>query len=523
MDDSAKYRTVWAAAALVLFLAPASLSAQPVDKASRLMSKWQIGEAGELIDEMAREHSGTPGVQFVQARYDFLKGRYEKALSRIDQLLHNTRSKGDWKRFKKLVENTHDVTKDYEKYTSENGRFEIYVEPGSDRVLVPYASKALEKAYEAIGEELGYRPETPIRVEVYPETATLAKVSGLTNEEIRTSGTIALCKYNRLMITSPKALLRGYGWVDTLVHEYIHYVINHRTGNGVPIWMHEGLAKFLEHRWRGPEAHHLPPSTEHMLKKRLEKNDLISFEAMHPSMAKLPSQEDAATAFAEVFTVMEYLHEKKGSSAFRQLLDAIPEADGAQAAFEKVVGKDFSQFEREWKAYLRTRNTREYPEEYGYKNKLVFKDDNKSADNIEDLEQPKAKDHMKLGEMLQAKNRYGAAVVQYRKAIRLTDSPNPRLRTRLAQSLTRTGKPNEALDELEPVRKFYPSYVTVWIELGKASLKSGQPRKAEEYLLEAARINPYDPEVHELLAKVYDATKRRKLAERERKFARLVQ
>ena len=32
----------------------------------------------------------------------------------------------------------------------------------------------LDRAYDAIGDELGHRPPTPIRVEIYPRTATLA-------------------------------------------------------------------------------------------------------------------------------------------------------------------------------------------------------------------------------------------------------------------------------------------------------------------------------------------------------------
>jgi tetratricopeptide (TPR) repeat protein len=514
---------VWASvvgAALLLAAWPAA--AQSVDDVSRLMSQWQIAQAGEQIEQLEESQPGSPGVQFVRARYDFLQGRYDAALSRLDQLLHNTDANGEWQRFRNLVSNTKKVTQDYEKYTSESGRFEIYVEPGKDRVLIPYAMEALEAAYESIGEELGHKPPTPIRVEVYPRTSTLAKVSGLTDKEIRTSGTIALCKYNRLMITSPKALLQGYGWVDTLIHEYIHFVINSKTSNRVPIWMHEGLAKFLEHRWRGPEAHHLPPSSEHLLAKRVEKDDLITFEQMHPSMAKLPSQEDAATAFAEVYTVMEYLHERIGKGSFRKLLEAVNETGEAKSAFERVVGKPFGQFDREWRAYLRQRPRPETPEDYGYQNKLVFKDEQQEGQKIDELDQPEAKDHMKLGEMLQAKGRFEAAVVQYRKAVKATDKPNPRLRTRLAQALTETGHPAEALEVLEPARQFYPSYVTVWLELGKASLGADRTDKAIEYLLEAARINPFDPAIHEHLAEAYEKSGEAEAAARERKFAQLV-
>ena len=49
-------------------------------------------------------------------------------------------------------------------------------------------------------------------------------------------------------------LTTGYDWLDTVSHEYVHLVVSRKSRNTVPIWMHEGLAKYLESRWRGPAA-----------------------------------------------------------------------------------------------------------------------------------------------------------------------------------------------------------------------------------------------------------------------------
>ena len=56
---------------------------------------------------------------------------------------------------------------------------------------------------------------------------------------------------------------------------------------------------------------------EHLLAKALRAGKLITFEAMHPSMAKLPSAEDATLAFAEVATAIAYLHARGGMAALR--------------------------------------------------------------------------------------------------------------------------------------------------------------------------------------------------------------
>ncbi|MFP4599451.1 MAG: tetratricopeptide repeat protein [Persicimonas sp.] len=514
-------RAVVLAALLVVGWAPA-VTAQSVDGVNEMLSAWQMDDAKQAIDAMAKKDASNPNVLYLQARHDFFLGDYEEAVGKLDQAISNGGENPAWVHLREVVEATGEVTKDYVKHTSPQGHFEIWVPEGKDEVLVPFAGEALDRAYEEIGDELGYKPATPIRVEVYPQTSVLAKVSSLTEDEIRTSGTIALCKYNRLMITSPKALLRGYGWVDTLVHEYVHYVINSKTQNRVPIWMHEGLAKYLERRWRGPDAQRLPPSTASLLEKRVKADDLITFEQMHPSMAKLPSQEDAAVAFAEVYTVMEYLREQVGEEAFESLLDAINDGHDAKEAFSRTVGKSFASFERDWLAYLKTRDMGDAPEKPGFDDKLVFKEEEQAENDLTELDKPQARDHMHLGEMLQARSRFGAAKVQYEKALRLVERTHPVLQTRLAQCLLEDGKSEEALDALESVRQTYPGYVQAWIEMGKASLALGDYEAARDHLSEAARINPFDPEIHQNLAKTYDKLGDKTQADTYRKFAKLV-
>ncbi|QDG50863.1 tetratricopeptide repeat protein [Persicimonas caeni] len=500
----------------------ASASAESFEQVNNLLSAWEMDAAQKAIGKLAKVKGDDPNVLYLQARYDFFQGDYEEAVQKLDQAIANGGDLAHFTHLRDLIKSTHEVTKDYVKYTSSKGRFEIFVPKGRDQVLVPFAAEALERAYEEVGDELGFKPATPIRVEVYPRTATLAKVSSLTEQEIRTSGTIALCKYNRLMITSPRALLRGYGWVDTLVHEYVHYVINTKTKNRVPIWMHEGLAKFLERRWRGAHAHKLNPSSQNLLKKRVESDNLITFEQMHPSMAKLPSQEDAAVAFAQVYTVMEYLRGQVGEKAFGTLLDNINKGMDAKTAFATTVGKPFADFEKDWLAHLKTREMADLPEDSGYEEKLLFKEENAQKSEVNEIEQPEARDHMHLGEMLQARNRHGAALVQYKKASHLLGKTNPVLHTRQAQCLLHENKAKEALEVLEPVKETYPSYVQAWIEMGKASLALGQYEDAREYLSEAARINPFDPEVHEKLAEAYEKLGDAEMAKKYRKFAKLV-
>ncbi|RAL22362.1 hypothetical protein DL240_10965 [Lujinxingia litoralis] len=492
-------------------------------RAEEMLSAWQLDEARQAMDRLAEKAPGIPELAYLEARYAFYDGDYKQALEHIDRALAG-REQAHWQALREIIAETIEVTGSYARHVSPSGRFEVFIEPGRDEVLLPYAFEALDAAYEALGQELDYYPSTPIRVEVYPRTATLAQVSLLTDEEIRTSGTIALCQYNRLMITSPRAVLRGYGWVDTLIHEYVHYVINRKTYNQVPIWMHEGLAKYLERRWRGEDQARLSASSEHLLHQRLQADELIPFEAMHPSMAKLPSQEDAAVAFAEVYTTMEYLREQVGPGAFGRLLDTINQGYDSQTAFARVLDTSWTRFEKDWRRYLHTRPAPDLSgESEAFEETLVFEDEPGAGNDLEQVGTPGARDHIRLGQMFQVRERFGAAVVQYQKAGALIGAQNPVLQGRLAQSLLAIGEAQEAVEALGEVRELYPGYVTTWLELGRAYLALGQHEAAREALEEAARINPFDPGVHEGLARAYSALGLAPGAERARAAERLVQ
>ncbi len=515
--------------ALLLVMIPGdSQAAQPAfEHANKMLSVWDMTQARQAIDEVAEEDDSWPQLDYLEGRYAFYTGDYETALEYMERAVERE-SHPSWQQYRDIIEATIEVTTDYERHVSPSGNFEIYVEANSrDEILVPYALEALEKAYDELGDELGYRPEETVRVEIYPRESVLAQVSLLTEDNIRTSGTIALCQYNRLMITSPRAVLRGYSWVDTLIHEYVHLLINQRSVENVPIWMHEGLAKFLERRWRGEGQERIEASSEHLLKKRLEADDLIPFEAMHPSMAMLPSQQDAAVAFAQVFTTMEYLRQELGEGAFATLLDAVDEGYEAREAYARVLGTDWDRFEQfEWRNYLHRRSSPDLPDDEGdiYEGHVVFEDEAAEKGNeLAELDTPEAREHLQLGQMFQVRERYGAAAVQYNKARDIIGDENPLLQTRTAKTLTLSGQPEQAVEALQTVKELYPSYVATWLELGRAHLAYGNYHEARRALREAARINPFNPEIHEKLARAADELGEREELQQARRAAELVQ
>ena len=100
---------------------------------------------------------------------------------------------------------------------------------------------------------------------------------------------------------------------------------------------------------------------EHLLAKALHSGKLISFDAMHPSMAKLPSAEDATLAFAEVANAIAYLHSKGGMAALRDAIKRVAAGDDARAAVAAAAGGSWADFERGWRAFMAAQHYKTFP------------------------------------------------------------------------------------------------------------------------------------------------------------------
>jgi tetratricopeptide (TPR) repeat protein len=486
-------RRLWLCA---LVLWPGLAQAASAERVYQLVEEQRIDDAQRELEPLlrARPHDGE--VAFAEGDLLLHRGQYARAAERLGEAAGKLRGDAgaEAARLRDLAQATAEATRD--DVAARGQHFVVYHSVGKDALLAPYALAALERAYQALGDDFGWRPTEPVRVEIYPEVADLARVSTLTLKEIETSGTIALCKFNRLMIVSPRALIAGYPWLDTLTHEYTHYVVTRVSHNSVPIWLHEGLAKFEERRWRGPSGGGLTPVMEHLLATGLSHKHLISFAAMHPSMAKLPSQEDTALAFAEVYTVIEYLHERSGWAGVRALIARMRD------------GKPLDDFERDWRAWLHTRKLHAHPGLLPAETELRFrksgaKSTEASDDDSARIGEERARRFARLGGLLRARHRLQAAALEYEKAQAIVGAGHPSVANKLARTYLELGEPGRAIATAEAELELYPDQAAPNATLGEAWLQKGDLPRAQPYWLQALAINPFDPTVHCGLARTF--------------------
>jgi tetratricopeptide (TPR) repeat protein len=487
-------------------------------RASRLLGASRYVEAAQLIGDLEHRAPDVAEVRWLRAELLFHRGDYTAATARLKGVPDDA-VQGAVGITRRLAGSAAELTKDFASVRSPAGHFVIRYAPGPDEVIAELAGEVLDAAWQAIGDDLGLRPSDPIRVELLGSPSDLAKLSPLTETEIETTGTIALSKYNKLMVVSPRATVFGYPWMDTLAHEYTHLLVSRLSADSVPVWLHEGLARFEQTRWRNAPEIELTASERVLLTSAIKKRRFIGLDEMHPSMAKLPSQEAAALAYAQVYTLVAFVHAKVGYAGLREILAAQENGKSAKRAVSDAYGATWSELDKRWQRYLRTLDLT--TPRLVKTRQIRFGKGGRESDNL-GLEQVAARSrkHARLGGMLRSRNLMDAAVIEYEKALTLSPQ-DPYVTGRLARTLVELGRNDRAIELATPLAHLDESDPVPAVTLGIAHAARQQWKPAAAAFEQALRTSPFDPTTRCGLAEVYRELADPRLGREKRACTRL--
>ncbi|MBA3460736.1 MAG: tetratricopeptide repeat protein [Deltaproteobacteria bacterium] len=471
-----------------------------VIKAARFLQTQRLDDAKLLLADLEKRASDSVEVKWLRSELAFQTGNYAGAIKALDKLPDDGVD-GLVGQTRKLAVSSLGVTETFAEMMSPKKHFIIRYAPGPDATIAELAGEVLDSAWEAVGEDLGLKPADPIRVELLGAPSDLAKLSPLTEAEIETTGTIALSKYNKLMVVSPRATIFGYPWMDTLAHEYTHLVVSRMSHDTVPVWLQEGLARFEQTRWRRPPEIVLAATEQALLTSALKKGRLITFDEMHPSMAKLPSQEAAALAYAEVYTLVGWMHKKVGYKGIRDALVAQRDGKSARRAVAETLGMSWAAVEKEWHAHLKS----EKPAVAGTRagKPIKFAKGGVDSENV-GLEQVsvRARKHARIGGMLRARGMLEAAAIEYEKAL-AAGGQEPFVAGKLARTLVELGRFDRAIELATPLAAADDRDAVAAVTLGMARTARQEWKEAIAAFEQALRISPFDPTTRCGLAEAY--------------------
>lgn len=543
--------------ATLALLAAAPAAGDRVDLLERIMqvdealSRWDMPVADWGAERLLAEHPEEPAALMAAARVAFHHSDYPRATELAARAVEAAQGRPEEEQaardFLRYFEERREIWEAFEEHRSET--FVLRVTE-RDRILVPMALRALEAAARALHEDLGFCPSQPVVVEIYPKRSSFIAASTLTREEVETSGTVAICHFNRLMVLSPGVMARGYDWLDTLTHEYVHYAVYHLGHDAVPVWLHEGIAKVLESRWRLDEPEPLDPRSTTILAEARDTGRWVTFEEMHPSMAKLPSGELVSLAFAQVASAIEMIRADGGTEQVARLIREVHATDGdLDAALGEVVGTDFEGFEELVREHLRRAELYRIPGVQRFEDidslPFEFSDEDGGAPPADEtevrrkLEDREARDWTLLGDRLKGRGYHEAAVIEYDKALSRLGHSEPLVANRKALALLLDGRTLEALHVLEALLRDHPTLTTTLDNLAETHRRladraeredspvagldaAGHLTRALELSRRSVSVNPFNPDTHVRLVSLLERLGRSDEAEAAREQLRLL-
>ncbi len=506
---------------------------------------WDTGAARKRLAALERAAPGVAEWRALTGAADYLDGKFAEAMRNLEAALRKKSGDGEWLELRLHVRQTQAALEGFQVHRTPH--FDIWHDPAQDALLMPYLEDALEKAHAHYAEELGVQFAERVRVEVFSDSERFHKSSTLSRREIEEKGAVGLCKFNKLMILSPGTLLRGYRWLDAAAHEYVHYLVVRATRNRAPIWLHEGIAKYLERKWRGKEMSHLHPGEEALLHEAREANRYIPFKKMEPSLIYLDTPRDIHLAYAEAASAVDFIRKTMGPNAIARMLRGIRESGqgtGAQAGAPgraslvelestgppqsavggllAVAGVDLERFEQMWIEHLAKLPLRPRAGARVSQPKLKPKGPvSESAIDLAALKSAVARKRMRLGDRLSFRGRMRAALIEYRRALRDEPYSQPLL-NRAAQVEIRLGMISQAERHIRKALEVDPDYATTYVHKALASEIAEKPAAALAAWEEVLQINPFIRLVHERLAAHYESMGDTERAKRAREALRLM-
>jgi hypothetical protein len=322
----------------------------PIDRVANAITEIDTQRASELLEH---SHVESLGLTLERARLAVYLGECDRAEAILSNPAFSESREGA-----SLVE----LAKSCARATAAGFVMEdkqrgiwLRLQDDADRALAPFLFDVAAEARDTVSKEVGIDLPRPLRIDLVRDLFSLSAVSGLPLKAAETTGTLAVARWGRVIMLSPRAPVQGYPWQDTLAHEITHLLVTRATRDFAPLWLQEGLAKRFEVRWRAPRPFDRPDWADSAARNAALDGRSVGIDKLGPSIAMLPTPEAAGIAFAEVTSFMHFFIAQNGEPALRLLFADLRGNGraGAEAALLSVTGYGLSEWNLRWQRFLR--------------------------------------------------------------------------------------------------------------------------------------------------------------------------
>jgi len=231
---------------------------------------------------------------------------------------------------------------DDNRYTWRNlteGEVTIYWYQGEQSFAQEIMATA-QQALSRLAEDTGAHLERPVKMYIY---ASPNDLQGAMIYPQEWTGGVAFTRFGVIAIGIAPGDL---GWGKrAIAHELAHLVIHQVTLNpygDLPTWLDEGLAMYAEGE--------LSPEYDAYLRRAVVEERLISVRSLSSPFSAYA--EEAVLAYAQSYSLVEFLIASYGQEKMLELLNTFREGSTYDGALKEVYGFDMDGLDVRWRDYI---------------------------------------------------------------------------------------------------------------------------------------------------------------------------
>ena len=133
--------------------------------------------------------------------------------------------------------------------------------------------------------------------------------------------------------------------VRFIYHEYAHAVVRDITKGNCPLWLNEGIACKAED--------FVTPHRGERFAAYFEKFGVVPLKKIPNNFTQIRDVRLATLMYGESYLLVEFILREVGQSGLREILRYLGQKVPITVAIQKVLGRDYNSFARQWEEYVR--------------------------------------------------------------------------------------------------------------------------------------------------------------------------
>ncbi|CAB1062592.1 hypothetical protein D1BOALGB6SA_7372 [Olavius sp. associated proteobacterium Delta 1] len=403
--------------------------------------------------------------------------------------------------------------------TRRTEHFIVRLHPSDADMLWPYLAPLLEESWVTLTQKYEFEPQGPILVEVFPDHEDFA---------VRTSGLpdigplVGVCFGQVITLDSPRAIKppRSVNWQEIVWHEFAHVITLQMSRNRLARWLSEGISVYEENNGRTEWGRR----QDLELVKAVQGSRVLPIKTLNEGFSKATSTEDLSFAYYQSYLVVEYIVDRYGFQSLKDLIYQYQTPKAVEDIFLGVFHVPLASFEKGFSTWLadRVRRIDVYVHQAAAAAQRSPHTGQTAAPAVPSLAESSTPEavaeamrqriavqprdfeaHFQLGLIL-ARNADDDDAITHLKIARdllpeYAGVPNPR--QVLADLYQARGDEAAMLQELEALARYQQHAFDAYFGLARAHLDRNNDTRAIYFLERAIAVDPYQPEVHRLLAR----------------------